>query len=95
MEVNTWDTDVMRDTCDTADAKADSMESQLNHYRKTVENNLSDWSGSASNAFKAGNTLTCDDILENIDLMRAASAYTSNVADKLDEAEDYLASLKI
>ena len=92
MAVYEFDTDVMRDTSDYINEKADSLESNLNNCRKIVDINLSNWKGQASGVYKESNNMLCDNILANVDTMRAAAAYNNHVADILDEAEDMLAS---
>ena len=95
MAVFEFDTDVMRDASDYVNEKADSLEGNLNNCRKTVDMNLSTWTGQASGVYKESNNLLCDNILSNVDTLRAAAAYNNHVADVLDEAEDGLASMVI
>jgi uncharacterized protein YukE len=95
MAVYEFDTDVMRDTSDYVNEKAESLEGNLNNCRKNVDINLSQWTGQASGVYKESNNLLCDSILNNVDILRAAAAYNNHVADVLDEAEDSLASMVI
>ena len=90
-----WDSDVMRETSDMCNEKAENMEGNLNQLRTKLDNQLSGWSGDAANSMKEANNAACDDVLAYIDFERAIAAYNANAADILDEAEDMLASLEI
>lgn len=89
------DFDEIQKTINNLNSKYDELETALNNYYKDSSDALSQWSGDAKNAAveKINNQIEKIEVTKNY--IKQTSEFLRTTSQKIEEAENSLASLKI